>query len=392
MKILLLCWRDTGHPEGGGSERYLERVAGYLADQGHTVVFRTASYPDAPALSRRDGVTFSRAGGNFSVYVRSWTAMLGARFGVGPIAKVLGGKPDVVVDTQNGVPFFARIFSGAPTVLLTHHCHREQWPVAGPIISKLGWFIESRLSPMIHRRCRYITVSEPSAAELVELGVSSGRIAVIRNGVDPIPEELQSTEIMADLSECDGPAPHLVTLSRLVPHKQIEHAIDVLADLVQDRPGAILDVIGSGWWHDNLVEYARDKGVSDHVVFHGQVTEADKHRILSKACLHLMPSRKEGWGLAVIESAQHGVPTVGYRSSAGLRDSVNDGETGLLASDEADLIAKTRQILDNGELHRAMSKACVARAAEFGWDKTGEAVLNVLENPTLDKLLPAAGQ
>jgi len=220
MKILLLCWRDTGHPEGGGSERYLERVAGYLAGQGHTVVFRTASYPGAPTLSRRDGVTFSRAGGNFSVYVRSWTAMLGARFGVGPLAKALGGKPDVVVDTQNGVPFFARIFSGAPTVLLTHHCHREQWPVAGPIISQLGWFIESRLSPMIHRRSRYITVSEPSAAELVELGVSPGRIAVIRNGVDPIPEELQSTEIMADLSECDGPAPHLVTLSRLVPHKQ----------------------------------------------------------------------------------------------------------------------------------------------------------------------------
>ena len=154
MKILLLCWRDTGHPEGGGSERYLERVAGYLAAQGHPVVFRTASYPGAPTLSRRDGVTFSRAGGNFSVYVRSWTAMLGARFGVGPLAKALGGKPDVVVDTQNGVPFFARIFSGAPTVLLTHHCHREQWPVAGPIISQLGWFIESRLSPMIHRRSR----------------------------------------------------------------------------------------------------------------------------------------------------------------------------------------------------------------------------------------------
>ncbi|MDO5029905.1 MAG: glycosyltransferase family 4 protein [Corynebacterium sp.] len=384
MKILLLCWRDTGHPEGGGSERYLERVAAYLAEQGHSVVYRTAAYPDAPKISTRDGVTFSRAGGNFSVYVRAWAAMAGARFGIGPIAKALGGKPDVVVDTQNGVPFFARVFSGAPTVLLTHHCHREQWPVAGPVISKLGWFIESRLSPMIHRRCRYITVSEPSAAELVGLGVSSGRISVIRNGVDPIPEEVLATAGVADLSECKGPAPHLVTLSRLVPHKQIEHAIDVLVDFVQDHPGAILDVIGSGWWHDNLVEYARDKGVSDHVIFHGQVTEEEKHRILSGACLHLMPSRKEGWGLAVIESAQHGVPTVGYSSSAGLRDSVNDGETGLLASDHADLIAKTRQILDDEALHHRMSEACVARAAEFGWDKTAAAVLNVLEHPALD--------
>ena len=41
MKILLLCWRDSTHPQGGGSERYLERVGEYLAAQGHEVVFRT---------------------------------------------------------------------------------------------------------------------------------------------------------------------------------------------------------------------------------------------------------------------------------------------------------------------------------------------------------------
>src|SRR5699024_146536 len=40
LKILLLCWRDTTHPQGGGSERYLERVGEFLADQGHEVVFR----------------------------------------------------------------------------------------------------------------------------------------------------------------------------------------------------------------------------------------------------------------------------------------------------------------------------------------------------------------
>ncbi len=34
MKILLLCWRDSTHPQGGGSERYLERVGEYLAAQG----------------------------------------------------------------------------------------------------------------------------------------------------------------------------------------------------------------------------------------------------------------------------------------------------------------------------------------------------------------------
>ena len=62
MKILLLCWRDTTHPQGGGSERYLERVGEYLASQGHEVIYRTAKHTDAPRRSRRNGVRYERAG------------------------------------------------------------------------------------------------------------------------------------------------------------------------------------------------------------------------------------------------------------------------------------------------------------------------------------------
>ena len=61
-------------------------------------------------------------------------------------------------------------------------------PVAGPVLSRLGWFTESRLSPWIHRSTPYVTVSAPSADELVELGVDRDRITVIRNGVD-VPTE-----------------------------------------------------------------------------------------------------------------------------------------------------------------------------------------------------------
>lgn len=411
MKILLLCWRDTGHPEGGGSERYLERVAAYLAAQGHQVVFRTAAYPGVKHTTVRDGITFSRGGGNFTVYIRAWAAMAAARIGLGPIAKALGGKPDVVVDTQNGVPFFARIFSGAPTVLLTHHCHREQWPVAGPMVGKLGWFIESKLSPVIHRDCRYITVSQPSAEDLIGLGIDEDRITIIRNGIDPIPEscspkaragvagtsatgaeatDAEATGVEAadaDVSNAHPSAPtsttgpRLVTLSRLVPHKQIEHAIDVLAAIIGDHPNAVLDIIGSGWWAEELEAYAHRCGLADHIVFHGQVSEEEKHEILAGADVHLMPSRKEGWGLAVIEAAQHGVPTLGYRSSAGLKDSVVDGETGILVDTPAELANATRDLLHDAPRLRTMATKCVERAAQFGWESTAKAVEQVLEHP-----------
>ncbi len=125
--VLLLCWRDTGHPQGGGSERYLERVGAELADRGIRVTLRTAGYRGAARHDVRDGVRVSRGGGRLTVYPRALAAIAAGRLGLGPLK---GIRPDVVVDTQNGIPFFAKAASRAPVVVLVHHCHRAQWPVA----------------------------------------------------------------------------------------------------------------------------------------------------------------------------------------------------------------------------------------------------------------------
>ncbi len=90
-EVLLLCWRDTGHPQGGGSERYLEQVGAQLAARGVRVVLRTASYPGAAERDRIDGITVSRGGGRLTVYPRALAAILAGRFGVGPLA---GIRPD----------------------------------------------------------------------------------------------------------------------------------------------------------------------------------------------------------------------------------------------------------------------------------------------------------
>ena len=105
--------------------------------------------------------------------------------------------------------------------------------------------------------------------------------------------------------------------------------------------------------------------------FHGQVTEDYKHALLARAAVHLMPSRKEGWGLAVMEAAQHGVPTIGYRTAGGLRDSVVDGETGLLADSPAELRELTARLLADPALARRLGQAARKRAEGFSWAQTG---------------------
>lgn len=366
--VLLLCWRDTGHPQGGGSETYLQRIGAQLAADGVEVTLRTARYEGAPRREVVDGVRIDRAGGRYSVYVWALLAMAAARLGLGPLRHL---RPDVVVDTQNGLPFLARLLYGRRVVVLVHHCHREQWPVAGPVFSRLGWFVESRLSPRLNRRNQYVTVSLPSARDLVALGVGNERIAVVRNGLD------EAT--VSSLTGPRSPAPRVVVLSRLVPHKQIEDALEAVAELRPKMPGLHLDIVGGGWWRRRLIDHVHRLGISDAVTFHGHIDDETKHHVLQSSWVHVLPSRKEGWGLAVVEAAQHGVPTIGYRSSGGLSDSIIDGVTGILVDNQDGLADRLQQLLSDSVLRDQLGAKAQARSSEFSWQQSAEAMRTVLD-------------
>jgi glycosyltransferase involved in cell wall biosynthesis len=367
--VLLLCWRDTGHPQGGGSEAYLQRIGARLAESGVRVTLRTARYPGAPRREVVDGVHISRGGGRYSVYVRALVAMALARIGVGPLRR---SRPDVVVDTQNGLPFLARLVFGRRVAVLVHHCHREQWPVAGPVIGRLGWFVESKVSPRVHRRNQYVTVSLPSARDLTSLGVNPDHIAVVRNGLDEAPTQT--------LAVPRSTTPRVAVLSRLVPHKQIEDALDAVAQLRRLIPDLHLDILGGGWWEQRLVDHAALLSISDAVTFHGHVDDDTKHRVLQRCWVHVLPSRKEGWGLAVTEAARHSVPTIGYRSSGGLTDSIVDGVTGLLVDDHDELVDGLERLLSDHVLREQLGAKAQTRSGEFSWRQSADAMRTVLES------------
>ena len=88
-------------------------------------------------------------------------------------------------------------------------------------------------------------------AELTELGVDADRTALIYSGNDQ-PDNL------ADFARVPrSTQPSIAVLGRLVPHKQVELAIDVVADLSAIHPDLVLDVIGTGYWHDEIAAHAQ---------------------------------------------------------------------------------------------------------------------------------------
>jgi glycosyltransferase involved in cell wall biosynthesis len=357
MRVAFLTWRDSTHPDGGGSEAFVEEVARELAERGHEVTILCARHPGAAAECHVQGVRLLRRGGRLTVYLRglAWVA-------------TRGRDMDVVVDVINGLPFATPLVRRRGIVALIHHVHERQWRIIYPgVLGRLGWFVERRATPWLYRRRPHVTVSNSSRDDLVALGVPPEVITVVRNGVGSSPAGAPPS-----------PAPRLCVLARLVPHKQIEHAFAVLEHLRVDHPEARLDVIGEGWWHDELVADMRRRRLEDAVTFHGRVPEVTRDELLGAAWVMLLPSVKEGWGLAVLEAAMQGTPTVAYRYAGGVTESVRHGETGLLATSSHELLRYTRLLIEDAGLRERMSRTAQARAVTFSWSDAADAVERVL--------------
>ncbi len=346
--IVFFNWRDTANPEGGGSERYVENMARGLVARGASVTIFCAAHERSPADEVVEGVRFVRRGTKTGVYVQGLLHL--ARHALGPV--------DAVVDVQNGLPFFTTLATRRPVVVLVHHVHREQWPVVYPgAVGKVGWWLESRAAPLLYRHSQYVAVSRATRDELVQLGVQRRRVAVVHNGTDP------------PLAVCvpRSPTPLLCVVGRLVPHKQVEHAVDVVKALRPELPRLSLRVVGSGWWSENVRKYAAEAGVSDIVAFEGQVSERRKHEIYHQAWLLALPSLKEGWGLVVTEAGMHGTPTVAYASAGGTRESIVEGRSGFLVEDLDGFTAAVRAVLTDGELRGTLSTGAREAARRFTW-------------------------
>jgi glycosyltransferase involved in cell wall biosynthesis len=224
----------------------------------------------------------------------------------------------------------------------------------------------------VQRGCRYVTVSEVSRLDLIDLGVREQDISLVHNGTPP---PLPGTD--------RSPTPEIVVLGRVVPHKRVEHAVRAVAALQAELPDLRLTVLGHGWWSDEVRAEVERCGVSDRVTLVGHVDEATKHELLSRAWVMATPSVMEGWGLCVVEAASHGTPSVAYRSAGGLAESVVHSTTGLLVDDdEAAFTAALRELLVDSDLRLRMGVAARTHSEHFTQEASVNAFAAVLLTAT----------
>ena len=258
------------------------------------------------------GVRVVRRGGRHTVYLRAALIVPGRSAAAsGPLAGRRLGRPDVIVDVGNGMPFLSPLYARRPVIALVHHVHREQWPVVLPgRRARLGWWIESRLAPRVYRTCRYVTVSAATRGDLAGArrrpGPSRGSSTTAR----PRRRRRRSARAATPIWWC------WAGWCRTSGSRSRSHAGG------QPRRGVARSRAGRGG--SGLVGAASARSSppisasTDRVRFTGFVGEEEKHALLGSAWVALMPSLKEGWGLTIVEAGARGTPTVAFRTAGGV--------------------------------------------------------------------------
>jgi glycosyltransferase involved in cell wall biosynthesis len=361
-RVLILNERDSQHPKAGGAEVHVQEVFSRLAARGYEITQATTSFPGSKAVDRVAGTTVWRLGRIRWYYPRVvWTCARETR----------RGRFDVVVECLNKLPFYAPLYSKVPVLALAHHLFGEvaflqaPWPVAATV-----WTME-RLLPVIYRHTPFVSISESTRDDLIGRRLRAEQIRVIHCGINP-----PGTSV-PEISE--RPL-RVAYVGRLEPYKRVELMLRAMARLAERFPTAEIVVIGRGSDRERLERIARDEGLAGRTRFTGFVSDEERDRLLADTRVAVCPSPKEGWGLTVIECNALGTPVVAS-DAPGLRDSVDDGRSGLLfpADDVAALAERIARLLEDDALAARMSRAALDWSRRFDWDLAADAMAESLE-------------
>lgn len=357
MRVLVLNWLDRENPRAGGAETHLHEIFGRLASRGHEVTALVSGWSGCAPRTTLDGIDVHRSGRRNTF---SLTAPMYFR-------RHLRAVPfDVVVEDLNKVPLFSPWWTRSPVVLLTHHLFGGTAFQAGPVPVAAATVLLERPIPWVYRRTPAIAVSESTKQDMIRRGLHADLITVIPNGID--------VDYFTPEPGTRAERPTLVFLGRLKRYKRVDLVVDAVRRLVDDGLDVELLIAGEGDQESALTRRVSRLGLGDRVSMLGFVDEARKRDLLRRGWLHVLTSSKEGWGIANLEAAACGTPSV-VSDAPGLRESVQDGRTGLLVphGDVAALAKAIGRLLREADLRERMGRQARAFAEGFSWQASADA-------------------
>ncbi len=343
----------------GGAERWYRNLAERLAAAGHDVTYLTLTQWEAGAEPRLDGVRVVAVGPRMELYATGGRRRIAPplRFGAGVLAHLLAHGRDYDVVHTASFPYFSLLAAGLLArrggyrlVVDWHEVwSRDYWrEYLGPKGGAVGYAVQRACARLPQQAFCF---SRLHAARL--------RAEGLRGGVTVLAGEY--TGSLETPPVRDPPEPVAVFAGRLIPEKRAPLAVAAIAAAARMVPGLRGVVYGDG---PARAEVARAVAEAGGVVAQaGFVDSAVIDRALRDALCMVLTSRREGYGMVVVEAAARGTPSIvvaGPDNAA--TELIEDGVNGVIVTDAspAAVAAAIVRVHGAGRTMRASTSAWFA--------------------------------
>jgi GalNAc-alpha-(1->4)-GalNAc-alpha-(1->3)-diNAcBac-PP-undecaprenol alpha-1,4-N-acetyl-D-galactosaminyltransferase len=313
MKVTLVIYGLSG----GGAERVMSIVANYWVSHGWDVTLIVLVAPTKPSFYQLDDriklkpLDIAGSSANpFTAIGKAWQRVKILR------QEIIASQPDVVISFMNSVnvyTIFACSKLNIPTIVSEHI-----YP--GFTDAKKIWQL---LMKWTYRDADLVTVLTQNALPFYPTAQGYRTIVMPNPVIAPDP-----VVAMARLL----PTHSLIAIGRLHPQKGFDLLMKAFARIHAKYPDWQLTILGEGSMRSELEQLRSQLQLTDCVHLPGLVTNVQEY--LRQADLFVMPSRFEGFPMALCEAMACGLPVIAADCLSGPREIVEDGVNGILVATE----------------------------------------------------------
>ena len=242
--------------------------------------------------------------------------------------------------------------------------------------------LNKRVLDVLNNVDTVIANSEFTKNLAIKCGVDEGRIVVINPGVNSA-EEINKKSNDKVESLLKHKSPRLITVSRYDKRKNHEKVIMALRNLKQIYPDIVYICIGHGDEEENIKKLVTELDLDEQVMFFKNISDELKNSLVAQSNIFVMPSivykkSVEGFGIAFIEAAQYGIPSIGG-VDGGAADAIDHEKTGLICDgNNLDSIYSSINSMVENKKYLEFGKAAKENSVKFRWDTIIEEYKKIL--------------
>lgn len=237
-------------------------------------------------------------------------------------------------------------------------------------------YLEAIEKPLLRRAATLIALTATEQESYRRLGLRNP-CRIIPNGIWP--EQYRQEEIGPQRLDISASARVILFMGRLHPTKECDKLIQAFCQ-ARHRLGECVLVVAGPDEFGLIKEYreiVRRHGAEDQVLFPGMVTGELKTNLLARADLFCLPSRSEGFSMALLEALASATPVL---ISPGCHfPEVEAAGAGKIVPTRVDCLADALvDLLSDGQRLRHMGEAglCLVRHT-YSWDHITDQLLDV---------------